>query len=62
MFFIGTKKQPWCSLPKERPEKIGMNYIFNHVNKPISRNDVWEIEASCLKYEKKIASGSVSDL
>ncbi|AES59821.2 ACT-like tyrosine kinase family protein [Medicago truncatula] len=56
------EKQPWCSLPKERPEKIGMNYIFNHVNKPISRNDVWEIEASCLKYEKKIASGSVSDL
>lgn len=56
------EKQPWCSLPKERPEKIEMNRIFNHVNKPISRNDVWEIEASCLKYEKKIASGSVSDL
>ncbi|XP_045832712.1 serine/threonine-protein kinase STY46-like isoform X4 [Trifolium pratense] len=54
--------KPWCSLPKEKPEKIWMNYISNHVNKPISRNYVWEIDASCLRYEKKIGSGSVSDL
>ncbi|CAJ2675812.1 unnamed protein product [Trifolium pratense] len=63
---IPTKKikkiEPWCSLPKEKPEKIWMNYISNHVNKPISRNYVWEIDASCLRYEKKIGSGSVSDL
>ncbi|GAU12232.1 hypothetical protein TSUD_01990 [Trifolium subterraneum] len=63
---IATKKikkiEPWCILPKEKPEKILMNYISNHVNKPISRNYVWEIDASCLRYEKKIGSGSVSDL
>nr|WIL59790.1 nodulation protein [Melilotus officinalis] len=63
---IPTKKikklESWCSLPKERPEKIGINYISNHVNKPVSRNYVWEIDACCLRYEKKIASGSVSDL
>ncbi|XP_050886590.1 serine/threonine-protein kinase STY46 isoform X12 [Lathyrus oleraceus] len=50
------EKQPWCSLPKEKLEKIGMNC------KPISRNYVWEIDASYLRYEKKMASGSVSDL
>jgi hypothetical protein len=62
VFWIVTYKQPWCSLPKEKPEKIWMNYISNHVNKPISRNYVWEIDGSCLRYEKKIGSGSVSDL
>ena len=46
----------------KRQEKIEMNRIFSHVNKSINRNDVWEIDASCLNYEKKIASGSVSDL
>ncbi|XP_058725416.1 serine/threonine-protein kinase STY8-like isoform X3 [Vicia villosa] len=53
---IKKLEQPWCSLPKEKLEKIGMNY------KPISRNYVWEIDASCLRYERKMASGSVSDL
>ncbi|KAL5072229.1 hypothetical protein RYX36_023116 [Vicia faba] len=46
------EKQSWCSLPKEKLEKIGMN----------CRNYVWEIDASCLRYAKKMASGSVSDL
>lgn len=37
--------------------------ILDHVNmRGMSRNHVWEIDASCLRYEKQIASGSVSDL
>lgn len=33
-----------------------------HVNLPTDGIDVWEIDASLLTYEYKIASGSYSDL
>ncbi|XP_057987575.1 serine/threonine-protein kinase STY46 isoform X1 [Hevea brasiliensis] len=44
-------------------EQKGMiNLICNHANMPADQMDVWEIDASLLKYEKKIASGSCGDL
>ncbi|XP_061356339.1 serine/threonine-protein kinase STY46-like [Gastrolobium bilobum] len=60
------EKQPWLnesgSHPMEKLQQTGINCISNHVNMPISGNFDWEIDASCLRFEKQIASGSVSDL
>lgn len=64
MFWLEIQKQLWLkgsgSLPMEKQEQTGIN--FSHVNLPISGNNVWEIDASCLRYEKQIASGSFVDL
>ncbi|XP_061361259.1 serine/threonine-protein kinase STY46-like [Gastrolobium bilobum] len=50
------------SLPTAEQEQTMMNFISGHVNLPTCGNDVWKIDARCLRYEKKIASGSFSDL
>lgn len=43
-------------------QKPGVQFIPNHLNIPADENDLWEIDANLLKYEKKIASGSSGDL
>ncbi|XP_019464992.1 PREDICTED: serine/threonine-protein kinase STY46-like isoform X2 [Lupinus angustifolius] len=48
------------SVPIKKLEKTGIN--FKHENLSIGGNNAWEIDASCLRYVKKIASGSFSDV
>ncbi|XP_024922183.1 serine/threonine-protein kinase STY8 isoform X2 [Ziziphus jujuba] len=43
-------------------QEHGVQFIHNHLNIPPDENDLWEIDASLLKYEKRIASGSSGDL
>ncbi|KAF3446845.1 hypothetical protein FNV43_RR12025 [Rhamnella rubrinervis] len=43
-------------------QKPGVQFITNHLNIPADENDLREIDANLLKYEKKIASGSSGDL
>lgn len=66
MFCVEIQKQHQLkengSLPIAEQEQTGINFISNHVNLSTSGNDVWEIDARCLRYEKKIASGSFSNL
>lgn len=59
---LTLQMQPGCSLPKENHDQAGINCFYNHSNMPNSENYVWDIDASCLRYEKQIASGSVCDL
>ncbi|XP_021641347.2 serine/threonine-protein kinase STY46 isoform X2 [Hevea brasiliensis] len=46
----------------EREQNGTISGICNHANIPANQMDVWEIDASLLKYENKIASGSYGDL
>lgn len=46
----------------EQEKKVTINRISNHANISADEMDVWEIDASLLKYEFKIASGSYGDL
>ncbi|KAE9620955.1 putative dual-specificity kinase TKL-Pl-4 family [Lupinus albus] len=48
------------SPPMKKLEQTEIN--FKHVNLSISGNNAREIDASCLRYVKKIASGSFSDV
>ncbi|KAK7283439.1 hypothetical protein RIF29_12955 [Crotalaria pallida] len=50
------------SLPTAEQEQTVIDLISNHVNLPACGNDVREIDARCLRFEMKIASGSFSDL
>ncbi|CAJ2642887.1 unnamed protein product [Trifolium pratense] len=50
------------SLPLAEQEKIRMNIISRHVIIPTPENGVSTCEASWFRFEKKIASGSFSDL
>ncbi|KAK4276478.1 hypothetical protein QN277_014621 [Acacia crassicarpa] len=43
-------------------EQIRMNFISNNVNLPLCGSVAWEVDASSLKYERKIASGPFFDL
>ncbi|KAK7283770.1 hypothetical protein RIF29_13516 [Crotalaria pallida] len=58
------EKQHWLkernSLPMKKLEQTGIN--FNYVNLSSRGNNALEIDASCLRYEKQIASGSFSDV
>ena len=42
--------------------RANRNRFTNLVNLHTCGNNIWEFDASCLKYEKKIGSGSFSDL
>ncbi|XP_019464993.1 PREDICTED: serine/threonine-protein kinase STY46-like isoform X3 [Lupinus angustifolius] len=60
---IHKLEQHWLkesSVPIKKLEKTGIN--FKHENLSIGGNNAWEIDASCLRYVKKIASGSFSDV
>ncbi|XP_027354326.1 serine/threonine-protein kinase STY46-like isoform X3 [Abrus precatorius] len=50
------------SLPTAKQEQTRMNFISKNVNLPTCGNDICRIDARCLRYEKKIASGPFSDL
>lgn len=43
-------------------QDTGMEVIGDHVSTSSEEKDIWEIEASLLTYERKIASGSNGDL
>ncbi|XP_028765905.1 serine/threonine-protein kinase STY46-like isoform X2 [Neltuma alba] len=43
-------------------EQMRINFISNDVNLPFCGSVAWEIDASCLKYESKIASGPFFDM
>lgn len=52
-----------CNIISPAPDQeTGMKFINDHVNTLNEEKDVWEIDASMLRYEKKIASGSIGDL
>ncbi|XP_019072203.1 serine/threonine-protein kinase STY17 isoform X4 [Vitis vinifera] len=60
------EKQPWSEFQlispgreQGHPEK---QLIPSHINLTIDGADVWEIDATLLKFENKIASGSYGDL
>ncbi|RVX15745.1 Serine/threonine-protein kinase STY46 [Vitis vinifera] len=60
------QKQPWSEFQlispgreQGHPEK---QLIPSHINLTIDGADVWEIDATLLKFENKIASGSYGDL
>lgn len=53
---------PWSISPTGKKDKIGVKFITKNVNIPRDEVDVWEIDASLLIFERKIASGSFSDL
>ncbi|XP_023525865.1 serine/threonine-protein kinase STY8-like isoform X3 [Cucurbita pepo subsp. pepo] len=53
---------PWSISPTGKKDKIGVKFITNYVNIPRHKVGAWEIDASLLIYEKKIVSGSFSDL
>ncbi|KAL5778292.1 hypothetical protein ACOSP7_011218 [Xanthoceras sorbifolium] len=53
-----VEKHPPVVDPVGEQEQTGIN----HVNVPADGIDVWEIDASLLKYEYKITSGSYGDL
>ena len=64
MFWVEIQKQPLLkengTIPTAEQEETGINFISSHVNFPNRGNDIWD--ARWLRYEKKIASGSFSDL
>lgn len=53
---------PWSVSHTGKQDQTGVKFITNCVNIPKDEVDVWEIDASLLIYEKKIVSGSFSDL
>ncbi|XP_022940764.1 serine/threonine-protein kinase STY8-like isoform X2 [Cucurbita moschata] len=53
---------PWSISPTGKKDKIGVKFIANYVNIPRHKVGAREIDASLLIYEKKIVSGSFSDL
>lgn len=57
-----TRLKSHVIYPLAEQEQSGINLISNHVNIPADQLDVWEIDASLLNYENKIASGSCGDL
>ncbi|XP_062163681.1 serine/threonine-protein kinase STY46-like isoform X4 [Alnus glutinosa] len=57
------KKLPRIEVPVAgEQEQTGIKFISNNVNVSTSGINVWEIDTSLLKYEKKIASVSFCDL
>ncbi|RXH73364.1 hypothetical protein DVH24_013048 [Malus domestica] len=66
-----AKQIPWneknpsldCNIISPPPDQeTGMEFINDHVSTLNEEKDVWEIDASMLRYEEKIASGSNGDL
>lgn len=66
-----AKQIPWneknpsldCNIISPAPDQeTAMKFINDHVSTLNEEKDVWEIDASMLRYEKKIASGSIGDL
>lgn len=43
-------------------QETGMMFTNSHVSSLNEEQDIWEIDATLLRYEKKIASGSYGDL
>lgn len=65
MFSVEIQKQPLVEEignQTARLEQTGINFVSNNVDLPVCGNATWEIDARCLKYERKIASGSFFDL
>ncbi|KAE8648406.1 hypothetical protein Csa_008225 [Cucumis sativus] len=51
-----------CIFHTEKQDKFGVKFTTKYVNIPRDEVDAWEIDVSLLVFEKKIASGSLSDL
>ncbi|XP_008466447.2 serine/threonine-protein kinase STY46-like isoform X2 [Cucumis melo] len=51
-----------CIFHTEKQDRFGVKFTTKYVNIPRDEVDAWEIDASLLVFEKKIASGSLSDL
>ncbi|KAE8651354.1 hypothetical protein Csa_001088 [Cucumis sativus] len=49
-------------ISKIQQDKFGVKFTTKYVNIPRDEVDAWEIDVSLLVFEKKIASGSLSDL
>ena len=66
MIWIALQKHFWLKSHAiyhvRELEQTGNKLVPSHVNIPASGNDVWEIDTSLLKYERKLASGSYGDL
>ncbi|XP_031737776.1 serine/threonine-protein kinase STY17 isoform X1 [Cucumis sativus] len=51
-----------CIFHTKKQDKFGVKFTTKYVNIPRDEVDAWEIDVSLLVFEKKIASGSLSDL
>ncbi|KAH6799880.1 ACT-like protein tyrosine kinase family protein [Perilla frutescens var. hirtella] len=57
---LSVKQEPVS--PAVGPGQSGFNIPSCHVEIPVDGNDVWEIDASLLEFEYKIAAGSNGDM